>query len=130
LRHLLRPWPEHGVGRRSLRMVLLFEQRHQPAVADRPRHHVVGEPGDAGAVQGQLQDAFLTVAGEYAGDLHMLYAAVGGAEGPAAAARRRETDAAMLSQALATLGRAELLKIARTCADPPPHLADLPRHQT
>src|SRR6476660_6715348 len=72
LGHLLRAWREHSVCRRPLRIVLVGEQGDEPAVAQRPRHQVVAEARDAGALQSQLQDAFLVVAGENAGNIQML----------------------------------------------------------
>lgn len=64
LRDLLRARLEHGVGRRLFGMVLVDKQPHQLLGAYRPSHHVVAEPGDAGALQGQFEDAFEFVAGK------------------------------------------------------------------
>ena len=59
----------------------------------------------------------------------MLDSAIGCSEGPAAATRRREHDAAMLRQIITALGCTELLEILRARTDDAPDLADLSRHQ-
>ena len=64
LRDLLRARWKYGKGGRPFRVMLVEEQRHQLARADRPGSHVVAEPGDAGTLQRQLQDAFQAVAGK------------------------------------------------------------------